>query len=207
MSEAGPEGKRRVFTIGHSNHALDAFVSLLKKHDIEVLVDVRSQPHSRYSLHFDAPELKVSLPEVGIRYLFMGRELGGRPEGDQFYDDEGYVLYDRIADTPLFRDGIARLERGIDQYRVVVMCSEENPTECHRRLLISRMLGMRGMEVVHIRGDGRLQPENELAAEARDSSADVVQLSLFDSAKPEGKPWRSTRSVSPREPRRPSSET
>ncbi len=195
-----------VFTIGHSNHPLDTFIGLLKQHGIEVLVDVRSQPHSRYSPQFDAPELKISLPEAGISYLFLGRELGGRPEGEQFYDDDGYVLYSRIAETPLFHEGIARLERGVEQYRVAVMCSEENPTGCHRRLLIGRVLGGKSVEVIHIRGDGRLQPEDELKAEERASSAEATQLRLFGSAPSEEKPWRSTRSVSPREPQRPSSE-
>lgn len=206
MAQDADRRARYLFTVGHSNHSLDAFVALLRQHAIEVLVDVRSQAHSRYSPQFDAPELKVSLPESVIRYLFLGRELGGRPDGEQYYDGEGHVRYDRIAETPLFHEGIARLERGVEQYRVAIMCSEENPTECHRRLLIGRVLGEKGVEVVHIRGDGRLQPEDELKAEERASSAEAMQLPLFGSEPAEEKPWRSTRSVSPKEPRRPSSE-
>lgn len=195
-----------MFTIGHSNHALQYFVDLLKKHAIEVLVDVRSQPRSKYAPHFDAHELKASMPAAGIEYLFLGRELGGQPEAPGFYDTEGFVLYSRIAESPPFQEGISRLERGIQQYRVAIMCSEENPAECHRRLLVGRVLTERGVDVLHIRGDGRLQPETEMAAEEHGNSSAEAQLPLFESKPPEERSWRSIRSVSRRGPRRPSLE-
>ena len=84
--------------------------------------------------------LKLALQEAGIRYLYLGRELGGRPEGDEFYDDEGHVLYDRVAATCLFQEGLSRLERGIREYKVAMLCAEENPAACHRRLLVGRVL-------------------------------------------------------------------
>ena len=201
---AVPPSGRRIFTIGHSNHPLEIFVDLLKKHRIDVVVDVRSQPHSRYTPHFDAPELKSALPKEGIKYLFMGKEIGGRPEGREFYDQDGRVLYDRLAESPVFMDGISRLERRIAQDRVALMCGEEDPTGCHRRLLIGRVLVDRGIDVCHIRGDGRLQTGAELAEEEERKTRDPAQLPLFDM--PEEKAWRSTRSVSLRERRPPSSE-
>jgi len=186
-----------IWTIGHSNHPLETFLDLLAKHRIEVLVDVRSSPYSRYASHFNKATIEGALIESGIKYLFLGDCLGGRAEGGQFYDEQGYVLYDRLADSPTFRRGIDRLVDGIARFRVAVMCGEEDPTECHRRLLIGRVLGDRGVEVIHVRGDGRLQSETQLAEE-EEFRKTGGQLTLFDVEEP-GQ-WKSTQSVLPKSP-------
>jgi uncharacterized protein (DUF488 family) len=182
--------KPRVLTIGHSNHSMEHFVSLLRRHGIQVLVDARSQPYSKYATQFDQEPLKVALQDAGIRYLYLGRELGGRPDRDEFYDTEGHVLYDRVAATGDFQEGLLRLERGIREYCVVLLCAEENPAACHRRLLVGRVLGTRGIQVDHIRGDARVQTEEEVGAEL-DPNRD--QLTLFQKA--EAEPWKSIPSV------------
>src|SRR5947209_11997942 len=91
-----------LFTVGHSNHSLEAFLELLKKHTIQVLVDTRSYPYSRHVPHFNREELCEALRQRGIKYLFLGGELGGRPTGEEFYDEEGHVLYCRLAESPTF---------------------------------------------------------------------------------------------------------
>jgi len=154
-----------VWTVGHSNHPLEVFLELLGAHRIEVLVDVRSAPYSSYASHFNKEALPGPLAERSVKYLFMGDCLGGRAEGDEFYDPQGYVRYDRVAERPEFQEGIARLLDGLARFRVALMCGEEDPTGCHRRLLIGRVLAGRGVQVVHVRGDGRTQTEAELAAE------------------------------------------
>src|SRR5579864_2883090 len=107
----------RALTIGHSNHSLDILLVLLKDHKVEIVVDTRSQPYSKYSPHFDQEALKTALAGSGIRYLYMGKELGGRPTGTEFYDSEGRVLYDRLAASALFQEGLARLEKGLQEFR------------------------------------------------------------------------------------------
>lgn len=180
----------RVLTIGHSNHTVEHFLDLLKSHAVQVVVDTRSQPYSKYAAQFDHEGLKTALTAAGIRYLYLGRELGGRPDGDEFYDEEGHVLYDRLAGTCLFQEGLSRLERGIRGYTMALLCTEENPAACHRRLLVGRVLLERGIQVEHIRGDGRVQTEDEVAAET-DPNRD--QLTLFQ--KVEAEPWKSIPSV------------
>lgn len=167
-------------------------MDLLRMHQIEVLVDVRSQPYSKYAPHFAAPSLKPAIKAADLKYLFLGRELGGRPQEHHFYDAAGHVLYDQVAQTPLFLNGITRLEQGIQTYRVALMCAEENPNHCHRRLLVSRVLAERGIAVWHIRGDGSMQAEEELAAAERQGTHDNGQLPLFD--RQEVTPWRSIQS-------------
>jgi uncharacterized protein (DUF488 family) len=165
MNDKESQEKLTIFTIGHSNHSLETFIDLLKSHKIDVLVDARSKPFSRFLPQFNKVELEKSVKAGGIKHLFLGKELGGRPESSEFYDAEGFVLYSRIAESPLFLEGIERLITGITTYRVALMCGEENPANCHRRLLVGRVLAKRGVSVRHIRGDGTVQDEDELAQE------------------------------------------
>jgi len=188
--ENNAKAELRVLTIGHSNHTTEHFLGLLKSHSIQVVVDTRSQPYSKYSTQFDQKELKRALSLAGIQYLYLGRELGGRPEGEEFYDEGGHGLYDRVATTGLFQEGLARLERGIREYQVAVLCAEENPAACHRHLLVGRVLLGHGIQVGHIRGDGRIQTEEEVAAETEPNRD---QLQLFQTA--EAEPWKSIPSV------------
>jgi uncharacterized protein (DUF488 family) len=191
-----------IFSIGHSNVSFEQFLALLRQHGIEVLADVRSAPYSRYAPHFNARELKAAIRAAGLEYVYLGRELGGRPEDEALYDAEGYARYDLISETELFRAGIERLKRGSSQYRVAMMCSEEDPTDCHRRLLVARVLRREGIEVLHIRGDGHLDREDDLPQTAMDQPQ---QPSLFGNDAQELSSWRSTRSVLPRSPRSSSS--
>jgi uncharacterized protein (DUF488 family) len=203
MPEIDEAGERRLYSVGHSNHSLEALLALLKQHRIEVLVDVRSSPYSKFSPHFDSGPLKKAISSAGLKYLYLGRELGGRPEADEFYDDEGHVLYSRLAESPLFLEGLLRLEAGVQKYRVALLCSEEDPTNCHRRLLIGRALAARQITITHIRGDGRLESEAQLQDE-EDRRRDKDQAVLF--VKPRERVWRSTQSVLRRGPRKSSSE-
>ncbi len=186
----GPEGLR-IYTICHSNHPLESFLGLLEAHGIEVLVDTRSSPYSRYAPQYNRESLKASVEEEGVRYLYLGEELGGRPQGLEYYDEDGHVLYGRVAESDFFREGIQRLEKGVRSYRVALLCAEENPQGCHRKLLVSRVLRQRGVLVHHIRGDGHIEDDAE-------APPDTEQLSLFGND--EADEWKSTVSVLRREP-------
>jgi uncharacterized protein (DUF488 family) len=184
-----------IYTLGHSAHAWEVFAQLLKEHRIDVVVDIRSSPYSRFAPQFDHEILQRKLAECGVKHLFLGTELGGRPNDQEYYDKEGHVLYGRMTENREFQAGIERLERGIAGYRVTLLCGEENPAHCHRRLLVGRVLAERGHDLLHIRGDGHLQSEAELTAE---SGKPLVkeQPALF--AELEEDQWRSTASVSPK---------
>ena len=177
---------RRIFSVGHSNHSMPEFVTLLQHVGVNVLVDVRSHPYSRHAPQFNSSGISLELRERRITYLYLGKELGGRPEDESFYDDNGYVLYGEWSRSSQFLQGIARLERGVENYQIVMMCSEEDPIECHRRLLITPVLEKHGVTVMHIRRDGKLESEAELSK--RES-----QPTLFKD--PEGVAWKSIRSV------------
>ena len=182
-----------VFTVGHSNHSAEKFMRLLKSYGIEILIDTRSRPFSRHAPHFNARALEAVLSKGGIGHLFLGGELGGRPEGGEFYDAKGRVDYALVERSRPFLDGIKRVEREIQSNRIALLCSEEDPARCHRRLLVGRALEERGFTLRHIRGDGSIQIEGE---------TDSVQPILFPER--EASPRKSIRSVS-RKRRRPSS--
>jgi uncharacterized protein (DUF488 family) len=182
-----------VFTVGHSNHSAEKFAFLLRRHGIEVLVDIRSRPYSRHAPQFNARGFEATQSGNGIRYLFLGRELGGRPEEERFYDVKGRVDYELVGRSQPFLDGISRLEQEVRTSTVALLCSEEDPTLCHRRLLVGRALEELGFTLRHIRGDGSIHIEGEM---------DGGQPVLFPEK--EVSPRKSIRSVSLRR-RRPRS--
>ena len=183
------------FTLGHSNHNFEAWLALIRQHGIEVVVDTRSSPYSKYVPQFDKELMQRSLEESGVRYLFLGAELGGRPANPAYYDAKGRVLYSRLRDDARFQAGIARLETGMERFRVALVCGEEDPAHCHRRLLIGRVLIERGHTMQHIRGDGRLESDEAVAAESGKPLVDA-QPALF--AELDEDQWRSTASVLPK---------
>lgn len=146
-----------VLTIGHSNHPPDAFLALLRLHEVGEVIDVRTSPYSRYTPQFNHAALGAMLEDAGIAYAFLGGELGGRPNDRSCYDSDGRVLYDRLAETDLFMDGISYVTRHADEVRVALMCSEKEPLECHRALLIAKALAEGGVSVEHILADGTLE--------------------------------------------------
>ena len=190
---AGPT----IWSVGHSTHAMPAFLELLEAAGIQVVADVRSQPFSRFNPQFNRRELRAALRDAGLDYVFLGEELGGRPPERELYDEAGHVLYGELAKNPRFRGGLRRLIEGAERFRVAMVCSEEDPTHCHRRLLITRVLCDEGVSVLHIRGDRTTIAEADLQAADRSET----QAMLFG----EERTWRSTRSVSRSTPQKSSS--
>lgn len=152
--------RRVIYTIGHSNHTVERFIELLRKHGISVVVDVRSVPFSRMQPQFDKNSLARDLRKHSIAYLFLGRELGGRSDDPTCYDN-GRVRYQLLAQTKEFQEGLERICAGNEHHRIVIMCVEREPLECHRTLLISRELESKGIKVVHIHADGHLEPHEK----------------------------------------------
>lgn len=147
----------RIFTVGHSTHAAQAFAALLRTHGVTAVADVRSAPWSRFNPQFNRETIARDLEAQGIRYVFLGRELGARPEDPACYEG-GRVRYARLARTALFRGGLDRVVDGARRYRLTLMCAEKDPLDCHRTILVARELARRGLDVAHVLADGRLEP-------------------------------------------------
>lgn len=151
---------RTIYTIGHSTHSSEEFISLLVRHQIEAIGDVRSSPYSRFNPQFNREAIKAALSAAGIGYVFLGEELGARAKDRTCYVN-GAARYDLLADTPLFQLGLERIIQEADVRRLAVMCAEKDPLACHRAILVSRHLIARGIIVQHILEDGRLESHDE----------------------------------------------
>lgn len=149
-----------IATVGHSTHSAEYFQSLLRDHAISAVADVRSSPYSRRNPQFNREPLKRDLKRAGIGYVFLGSELGARSEDPRHYDGNR-VVYDRLAASAAFHDGIGRLLKGADDHRIALMCAEKDPLTCHRTILVARHLVERGVRVRHIRADGTIETHDE----------------------------------------------
>jgi len=150
-----------IFTIGHSNHTLEYFLDLLRQHQINAVGDVRSSPHSRFCPHFNQSNLKVALAGAGIVYVFLGKELGARPD-DLTCFVNGRVSYKLLAARREFNEGLNRVRSGMTKYRLALMCAEKDPIDCHRMILICRYMRSPDLTIRHIHGDGSFET-NEMA--------------------------------------------
>ena len=149
-----------VFTIGHSNLEFAIFVALLKQHGVQAVADVRSSPYSKYNPQFNREPLQRALGEQLISYVFLGEELGARRSEPECYVN-GRADYSLIARTPAFIRGLERMLQGAVKMRVAMMCAEKDPIDCHRCILVSPRLRERGLDVLHIHGDGALETHEQ----------------------------------------------
>jgi uncharacterized protein (DUF488 family) len=164
-----------IYTIGYGARSVDELAAVLREHAIEFVIDVRTAPYSRYKPEFSKDALEAALKTHGLRYLFMGDSLGGRPDDPTCYV-EGRVDYARVQDKPYYQAGIARVQSAFTQQRrVALLCSEGRPEECHRTKLIGATLTTLGIPVAHIDENGEMLTQAQVL-----ERLEGAQLTLFD---------------------------
>jgi len=177
-----------LFSVGHSNYEIDVFISLLQKHGVSAVADVRSHPYSRFLPHFNRAVLQESLAKEGIHYVFLGRELGARPSNQECYVD-GKAIYEKIAATKTFHEGIQRVLNGLEKYKLSLMCAEKDPLTCHRAVLVCQYLRHFDLNINHMLKNGDLESHDHLEermltkhgfTEFVEASQGDTQLSLFE---------------------------
>ena len=169
-----------ILTIGHSRHPLERFIALLEGAGATAIADIRSAPVSRFSSHFNKSALAASLGARNIFYVFLGKELGGRPEQPAMYTED-VADYEKMAASPDFHAGLARLMEAAEGHRMALMCAEADPLDCHRCLLAGRALAEAGIAVEHILASGQIvthaQVEERLLDLANLGEADLLRRS------------------------------
>jgi len=155
-------GRPTLYTIGHSNHPADQLATLLQRHGIQLVLDVRSSPYSRYVPQANREPLAHTLDLYRIAYRWYGDRLGGRAGGIATDHSE-------LKASPTFQQGIADLVAAAASCRVAILCAEGDHRQCHRYTLITPALLERGLRVLHIQPDGSLV----------DEEAEPRQLALF----------------------------
>lgn len=150
-----------IFTIGHSNHSWETFAPLLIDNEIELVVDVRTNPVSRFAPFSNRRRFPDLLESIDIGYEFMGGPLGGKPADPAMYDSSGKPDYCKIRSAEGYKEAIDRLLEFASQSRTAILCSEGEPKQCHRRLLLEPSLVESGCKLVHIMRDGTILEEPE----------------------------------------------
>ena len=157
---------KNLYTIGHGNRKQEDFLALLKDFAIEYLIDVRSQPYSKFNPQYNQNELKFFLESNAIKYIFMGDTIGGRPKDTSCYDNDGKVNYEAVKTKDFFINGIDRLKTAYEKdINVVLMCSESKPCECHRSKLIGKVLIIDQIELKHIDEKGKVKDQKTVIHE------------------------------------------
>lgn len=167
-----------IYTLGHSRHSIQAFIALLHQHGIQRVVDVRGQPYSRRNPQFNRERLAICLSVERIDYTWSGEHLSGRPRGARFYGPRGEVPWSELMAEPKLQAALDTLVTDARCRRLALVCAEEDPVRCHRRFLLTPPLSRRGIEVLHIRGDGRIEPESALI-ETEAGAKESGQQDLF----------------------------
>jgi uncharacterized protein (DUF488 family) len=181
-----------IYTIGYGNRSIEDFVKLLQDYDIKFLVDVRSQPYSRFNPVFSKEALEKQLKQHSIRYIFMGETLGGRPKDSSCYVD-GRVDYAKVREKSFYQKGISYLHTAWGkQLRVALMCSEAKPQECHRTKLIGNTLTEQNIDVAHIDEVGAIKTQLQINQILTDGQPTLFpDESLVTTSKKLGYPERS----------------
>ena len=176
-----------LFKVGHSNLDFLPFVQLLKDCSVDLLIDVRSQPRSSRFPQFSQPGFDKMIEDAGIGYLFLGEELGGRPDDADAYRQDGVVDYRARRKSYAFQAGVERVLDELQRASCALLCAEEDPLECHRFLMICPELVGRGIRPLHIRKGSQIESqedaENRLL-EAR-SFGGVAAATLFPQSRTE----------------------
>lgn len=181
----GIELNRTIYTIGHSNHTIEVFLRLLQQYDIDCVCDVRSRPYSRFARQFNYEGLKETLRAHHILYLFFGKEFGARREEEHLYTD-GIVDFSKVAQDDTFLSGIKRIETGVEKgYKIALMCTEKDPLDCHRTILVARNIFSLGINIGHILPNASLKTHDEIEKDlVAKYCSDKKQLSLFEAYEP-----------------------
>lgn len=156
-----------MFSIGYATKPMDVYIDQLRQHGVNVVADVRSVPFSKVFHDYHQDALRQALKRAGLRYVYLGLELGPRSRDPAHYNDEGQVQFDRMMGSDLFKTGIQRLLSGVEKgFTIALSCAEKDPAVCHRSLLVGWALReYHGVELKHILHEGDI--EGQLALEQR----------------------------------------
>lgn len=167
--------KKPIYSIGHGARKAAELLALLQQYGIEYLVDVRSQPYSRFHPQFSKNNLQKFLEDNQIRYVFMGDFLGGRPTDPGCYRPDGRIDYELVKTKPFFKEGIERLKTAYAKdVALAIMCSERNPADCHRTKLIGDFLQHEEIPLMHITEKGLLKDQSTVMNEIDKHNKDAT---------------------------------
>lgn len=151
MSPSSPQDSvARIYSLGYGNRTPEQLFDLVRAKGCQYLIDVRSIPYSKYHTQYNRENLEQRCTEFGLKYLYLGDQLGGKPESSEL-DELGRADYEKMAQRLGFEEGIDRLKKAKSLgHSVALMCAELRPESCHRTRLIGKALSKVGVEIQHI---------------------------------------------------------
>jgi uncharacterized protein (DUF488 family) len=151
----------KFYTIGHSNHPIEYFISLLTKYDIKRVIDVRSSHYSKFVNQFNKNNLKRTLEDEGVEYVFEGKYLGARQSNRKLFTD-GILDFEKVREYKTFKNSMNNIINDNKTNTTVFMCSEKDPIDCHRFWLVAKDLADKKIITKHILADGTIETHNEI---------------------------------------------
>ena len=153
-----------MYTIGYATKNISEYIDQLRRYNVTVVADIRSVPYSNTFYDYHQEALTGHLRSAGIRYVYLGLELGPRSKDSSHYNEAGQVQFDRLMASELFKSGINRLQDGLDKgFSIALSCAEKDPAICHRSLLVGWALKHQYQhELQHILHSGELESQTHL---------------------------------------------
>ncbi|HBG0719971.1 DUF488 domain-containing protein [Clostridioides difficile] len=169
-----------IFAIGHSNYPYDKLINMIKKYDINCVVDIRETPYSKYNIQYNKEAFNESLRNSGFIYTYMGKEFGAKRTNKDVYTQEGYADFEKVAKEDIFLNGIERLKKGCQMgYRIVLLGAMQEPIRCHRSILVGKVLNKEGFDVKYIMHEENLAYQEDIEESLLDKYfSDRKQLSI-----------------------------
>ncbi len=169
-----------IFAIGHSNYPYDKLIDMIKKYDINCVVDIRETPYSKYNIQYNKEAFNESLRNSGFVYIYMGKAFGAKRTNKDVYTQEGYADFEKVAKEDIFLNGIERLKKGCQMgYRIVLLGAMQEPIRCHRSILVGKVLNKEGFDVKYIMHEGNLAYQEDIEESLLDKYfSDRKQLSI-----------------------------
>lgn len=155
-----------IFAIGHSNYPYSKFIEMIKKYNINCIVDIRETPYSKYNTQYNKEYFREILKKDGFTYIYMGQEFGAKRGSKQSYNNEGYADFEKVIQEEIFLNGVDRIKNGIDMgYKIVLLGAMQEPIRCHRSIMIGRFLNKEGIHVKYILHEGNLATQDNIEEE------------------------------------------
>ena len=174
--------KIEIYTLGHSNYSFDKFIEILKKYNINCVVDIRAIPYSKYNTQYNKEFFQANLKKLGYTYIYMADEFGAKRRTRNSYNDEGYADFDKVILEEDFKKGIERLKVGCAKnYKIVLLGAMQEPIRCPRAILLGRELIKEGFNVKHIMHEGDLKTQDELEEQLLEKYFEVRNQLTMDS--------------------------
>ena len=152
-----------IYAIGHSNYPFEKLIDMIRKYNINCVVDIRQTPYSKYNVQYNKEALSYNLKKEGFIYIYMGKEFGATRQSKESYTERGYADFEKAVKEDIFKEGVERLKKGCSMgYKIVLLGAMQEPIRCHRSIMVGRQLSKEGFDVKYIMDEGHIETQDDI---------------------------------------------